>query len=85
MFDYYPDRSSPILVNFGSRGVTRLRYFPNELYRNRSGAVGISRLKFGLFTVIYNCQSRRTLRPRQTSEKNIFHARESTGAESHFL
>jgi len=22
MFDYYPDRSSPILVNFGSRGVT---------------------------------------------------------------
>jgi len=28
MFDYYPDRSSPILVNFGSRGVTVAALLP---------------------------------------------------------
>jgi len=28
MFDYYPDSSSPILVNFGSRGVTAAALLP---------------------------------------------------------
>jgi len=34
-----PNRFSPILVNFSSRGVTAAAW--DELYRNRSGAVGI--------------------------------------------
>jgi len=38
-FDYYPDRSSPILVNFGSRGVTARRHYSrDEVYRSRSGS-----------------------------------------------
>jgi len=28
VFDYYPKRSSPILVNFGSRGVTVAALLP---------------------------------------------------------
>jgi len=28
VFDYHPDRSSPILVNFGSRGVTEAVLLP---------------------------------------------------------
>ena len=28
MLAYYPDRSSPLLVNFGSRGVTGAALFP---------------------------------------------------------
>jgi len=31
MFDYYPDRSSPILVNFGWRGVTGAALLPGRV------------------------------------------------------
>ena len=36
MFDYYPDRSSPILVNFGLCGVTAAALLPDELYTHRT-------------------------------------------------
>jgi len=43
VFDYYPGWASLILGNFGSRESRRRHYFRDELYRTRSGAVGIAR------------------------------------------